>query len=258
MPTPTPAPPLLCAPRRLTRDAAPQLAQARYSTGIKVNPRGGHSASGVGERPGRIADGVRAALADWAQALLLAGLLFLTAIRCTVVGHGGDQADHAGALYPGRRDHDRALCAGAEFSGALRPILLGSVPLAAVGGAVHLPGNPYRPVVGAILLPAAIRLLWFGKRHADAPPTDRIHLPPALVSGARNGFLSGLTGTGDGIFLSPALLRPLAGHAPDRRGAIASTPVNSIAGLAGNLADVRSLPLTPPLWMLAATIGGGV
>src|SRR5688572_26660497 len=43
----------------------------------------------------------------------------------------------------------------------LWPFLLGSVPLAFVGGAIELPGNFYRPLVGIVLLLSAVRLLIF-------------------------------------------------------------------------------------------------
>ncbi len=97
--------------------------------------------------------------------------------------------------------------AGAFDWGALWPFLVGSVPLAVFGGAVHLPGNIYKPVVGIILLIAAIRLLWPTKgKAAPTAGANGLPIPPAVVSGAGIGFLSGLTGTGGGIFLSPLLL----------------------------------------------------
>lgn len=97
--------------------------------------------------------------------------------------------------------------AGAFDWGALWPFLVGSVPLTVFGGAVHLPGNIYKPVVGIILLIAAIRLLWPTKgKAAPTAGANGLPIPPAVVSGAGIGFLSGLTGTGGGIFLSPLLL----------------------------------------------------
>jgi len=158
--------------------------------------------------------------------------------------------------------------AGAFEWRALWPFLVGSVPLAAVGGAVHLPGHIYKPIVGAILLIAAIRLLWptraTGKPVGDAlgtPPAaaDGLPVAPAVASGAGIGFLSGLTGTGGGIFLSPLLL--FTGWLDPRKSAGVSAAfilVNSVAGLAGNLASVRGLPGALPVWALAAMAGGFV
>ncbi|MFO1186770.1 MAG: TSUP family transporter [Alphaproteobacteria bacterium] len=68
--------------------------------------------------------------------------------------------------------------------------------------------------------------------------------------------LSGLTGTGGGIFLSPILL--FAGWASTRNtSGIAAVFIlcNSVAGLAGNFASVRSLPPALPVFAVAVFIG---
>jgi hypothetical protein len=80
---------------------------------------------------------------------------------------------------------------------------------------------------------------------------------PAVASGGGIGLLSGLTGTGGGIFLSPLLL--FTGWAETRETAGVSAAfilVNSVAGLAGNLASVGSLPPELPSWVAAAVLGG--
>ena len=81
---------------------------------------------------------------------------------------------------------------------------------------------------------------------------------PAVGIGAGIGLLSGLTGTGGGIFLSPVLL--LAGWAETRAASGIAAPFilgNSVAGLAGNLSRLASLPSTLPLWIVAV-VGGAV
>ena len=85
------------------------------------------------------------------------------------------------------------------------PFLLGAVPFAFVGGASQLSGAYYRPLVGAFLLASAARLLPPHELASNAEPKP----PPVLadvVCGAAIGLLSGLTGTGGRIFLSPLLL----------------------------------------------------
>ena len=83
------------------------------------------------------------------------------------------------------------------------PFALGSIPLAFVGGALTLPGGAYKMLVAVALLVAASRLLWKSQDHpASAMPKTWV----ALAVGAGLGFLSGLTGVGGGIFLSPLLL----------------------------------------------------
>lgn len=87
----------------------------------------------------------------------------------------------------------------------LWPFAVASIPSAFVGGAITLPGHWYKTIVGFVLLFAAARMLVTSWRRASEPS----HGPPlwaALVAGAIIGLLSGLTGTGGGIFLSPLLL----------------------------------------------------
>ena len=136
------------------------------------------------------------------------------------------------------------------------PFALGSIPMAFVGGAVTLPGQWYRTLVGLVLWAAAVRL-WFDLRLARTP-----HQPPRLVAvccGAGIGLLAGLTGTGGGIFLSPVLL--FMGWAETRQtGGIAAAFIlaNSAAGLAGNPASLQALPSHLPIWATSVLVGGFV
>jgi hypothetical protein len=137
------------------------------------------------------------------------------------------------------------------------PFAVASVPLAFVGGAITLPTTVYKQIVGATLLYAAFRLFFFTQAKADAGATRSVPVTAAILSGALIGFLSGLTGVGGGIFLSPLLL--LMGWADTRRTAGVSAAfilVNSIAGLLGNLSNVQMLPTALPYFALAAVLGG--
>ena len=90
---------------------------------------------------------------------------------------------------------------------AVLPFLLGSIPAAFVGGALTLPSGVYKPLAGLVLLIAAGRLFMTAARAAAAEePAPRVPVVPALGSGAVIGFVSGLVGTGGGIFLTPLLL----------------------------------------------------
>ena len=136
------------------------------------------------------------------------------------------------------------------------PFAAASIPLAFAGGMIQLSTSVYKPLVGLVLLFAAYRLWLDAREKGSAPP----EMPPthvALSVGAGIGLLSGLTGVGGGIFLSPLLL--LMNWADVRRTAAVSAAfvlVNSIAGLAGNIVSVRRLPGAIIVWGIAAVVGG--
>ncbi|MCA9312653.1 MAG: sulfite exporter TauE/SafE family protein, partial [Phycisphaerales bacterium] len=144
------------------------------------------------------------------------------------------------------------------------PFGLCAIPLAFVGGLWRLPADVFRPLIGAVLLFAAVSLLWRTWRAAGqdgergGSEEGRMpRLPVALGAGAGLGLLAGLTGTGGGIFLSPLLI--LCGWAAPRRAAAVSVVfvlLNSIAGLGGVVAESPVLPRALPVYVMAAVAGG--
>jgi uncharacterized membrane protein YfcA len=152
---------------------------------------------------------------------------------------------------------------GGYISGrALLPFLLGSVPLAFLGGSLPVAPALYKKLVGVVLLFAAAGMALTARRAAEADTgraKPQVPTLPAVGIGAVIGLLSGLTGTGGGIFLSPVLL--FAGWAETRAASGLAAPFilgNSIAGLAGNVSRLAALPSTLPLWIGAVVIGGVV
>jgi len=211
---------------------------------------------------------------------LLAACMFLGAVLYSSVGHAGASAYIAlmalfGVAPAVMRPtalvlnilvasliSRRYLRAGLFRWRTLWPFLIGAIPLAFIGGAIHLPGNYYRWIVGVALLIGGARLLWPKRINAQR----EIHDPPVwagVLLGSGIGLLSGLTGTGGGIFLSPIIL--FLGWSDIRTtSGIAATFIlcNSIAGLLGNVTVVQSLPAELPLYaaavVLGAIVGGAI
>jgi uncharacterized membrane protein YfcA len=109
--------------------------------------------------------------------------------------------------------------------------------------------------MGVVLLLSAGRLLWPQPIRSLTEWSDP-PVPLALLIGAMIGLLSGLTGTGGGIFLSPLLLF-LAWSAPKPATGVAAVFVlaNSVSGLLGNLSSVQELPPSLPLFAGAVLLG---
>jgi uncharacterized protein len=208
------------------------------------------------------------------QVLLLAALFLVAAVLYGMVGHAGASAYLAimalvGVAPAVMRPTALVLnilvasIVSLRFAraGFVRPIaalpfLAGSIPAAFVGGAITLPGEVYRPLVGAVLIFAAFR---FGVTASRAGEEFPPHAPllPAVASGTVIGVLAGLTGTGGGIFLTPLLLA--AGWAGTRFAAGTSAIfilANSVSGLAGSIASVGNVPSAIPLWLATVAIGG--
>ncbi|HMO81154.1 MAG TPA: sulfite exporter TauE/SafE family protein [Pyrinomonadaceae bacterium] len=136
------------------------------------------------------------------------------------------------------------------------PFAAASVPMAYIGGTIHLPTDVYKVVLGIVLLLAAARLAWHfeGAEDAKEPPVWL-----ALMIGAVLGLVSGLVGVGGGIFLTPLLL--LLHWARAKTAAAVSAMfilVNSAAGLFGNYPNALSLPGNVWYWVGAAVAGGFV
>jgi uncharacterized protein len=136
------------------------------------------------------------------------------------------------------------------------PFALLSVPAAYLGGYIRLPGSILRIAIGIVLLFSAARLFFRKRDPDDVTP------PPAMVAvpiGAGLGLLSGLTGTGGGIFLTPLLL--FCDWARTKQASAVSALfilVNSIAGLTGFVMAKQSVPKLALTLSTAAVLGGAI
>ncbi|MBX7152319.1 sulfite exporter TauE/SafE family protein [bacterium] len=131
-----------------------------------------------------------------------------------------------------------------------------SIPMAYIGGAIDLHISAYKILVGVVLLFAAFRLfvtsLFKGAEVVNEPPRWA-----SLIGGAGIGLLSGLTGVGGGIFLTPLLI--LFKWSTAKTAAAVSVTfilVNSIAGLAGNWKNANLISEFIPYFAAAVVAGG--
>ncbi|WP_138514688.1 sulfite exporter TauE/SafE family protein [Rhodoferax bucti] len=146
--------------------------------------------------------------------------------------------------------------AGAFSARLFWPLAVASVPMAYIGGTLTLPGHIYKPVVGVLLIYAAVKSFATAKTAATAEIRS-VATPILLAVGAALGLLSGLTGVGGGIFLSPILIFYRWASTKIVSGvAAAFILVNSIAALAGVLTNSYAIPSSLPLWAVAALLGG--
>ncbi len=138
------------------------------------------------------------------------------------------------------------------------PFALASVPMAYLGGGLAVHATIYKVLVGLALIFAAAHVVLRNKAVPDGVASvDGPSVPAALTAGGVIGFISGLTGVGGGIFLSPVLI--MLGWAGLRRTAALSAVfilVNSLAGLAGYLQKGGSLPEHMGIWTVAVLSGG--
>lgn len=213
---------------------------------------------------------------DTGTIVALGGLMFIAAMLYSSVGHGGASAYlGAMALFGVLPEVMKptalalnilvALIASVKFYRAgffswniFWPFALGAVPFAFIGGSITLPVAIYRSVVGVVLIYAAYRLFLTTRQDTSKEVTG-IPILGAIVIGAGIGFLSGLTGVGGGIFLSPLLL--LMGWAKTKTTSAVSAAfilVNSIAGLAGHISSVALVPGAIPGWAVATGVGGWI
>ena len=136
------------------------------------------------------------------------------------------------------------------------PFALLSVPAAYFGGYLQPSAGVLRILIGLVLLFSAVRLFL---RKRDPETTNPPSKPVAVGVGAGLGFLSGLTGTGGGIFLTPLLL--FCKWAVIRQAAAVSALfilVNSIGGLIGYFTAVHTIPTLGVYLAIPAIIGGTV
>lgn len=212
-----------------------------------------------------------------ATAILIILAIFIVAVMYSSVGHGGASGYLAVMAFLGvMPDVTRPtalvlnlfvasiatyqFCRAGFFSwNTLWPFAAASIPMAFIGGMIHLPTNVYKIILGIVLMLAALRLAW---KLMAGKEIRQPNILIALTIGAIIGLLSGLVGVGGGIFLTPILL--LANWAETKTAAGVSAAfilVNSASGLLGNWllgkgTMLSTLPQEVWFWIGAAVVGG--
>lgn len=135
------------------------------------------------------------------------------------------------------------------------PFVVASIPLAFIGGYWRIHASTFFVVLGICLIVAAL-LLWLQPTRIAGAKSDNILLNAAL--GGSVGFLSGLVSIGGGIFLSP-VLHLINWDDAKRISALASLfiLVNSVSGLAGQLARSAAIDWQFIVPLLLAVLAGG-
>jgi len=144
----------------------------------------------------------------------------------------------------------------------LFPYLLGSIPLAFIGGSLPIEKEIFEILLFLVLLIAGILLLRNFKSYDDKLSSYRkIPIFISISIGGILGFISGIVGIGGGIFLSPILFLLKVAH-PKHIVTTASLfiLINSISGIIGQLTKNTVLYELQNYWYLLAVvfIGGQV
>ena len=152
------------------------------------------------------------------------------------------------------------------------PVAAGSIPCAMLGGSLPLQPRTIELVVALVLFGVAVQLLIPQKLPREPEPNSDSDLKSfhkgffqifsswkmTLVA-AGIGLLSGCTGVGGGVFLTPILIA--LRKAPIKTIAAVTAPfilVNSLAGLAGSILGDQRVPPLAPTFMIAAILGGAI
>ena len=144
----------------------------------------------------------------------------------------------------------------------LLPYLIGSIPLAYIGGSLPIEKEIFEILLFLVLLFAGSLLLFNFKSYDVINQSYRkIPIGISVLIGGIIGFVSGVVGIGGGIFLSPILFL-LKNAKPKHIVTTASLfiLINSISGIIGQLTKNEVLDQIKDYWylLIAVLIGGQI
>ncbi len=212
--------------------------------------------------------------------IILSILFFVTAILYSSVGFGGGSAYLALLLISGvpyfifpilalscyiivvSGNCFNYIRAGNLNLRLLIPYLIGSMPLAFIGGSLPIEKKLFEILLFLVLTIAGILLLLNFRSYDDKEESYRkIPIIISILIGGILGFISGIVGIGGGVFLSPILFLIKAGR-PKHIVTTASLfiLINSLSGIVGQLTKNVVISEIPNYWflLLAVLVGGQV
>jgi len=144
----------------------------------------------------------------------------------------------------------------------LIPYLIGSIPLAFIGGSLPVEKEFFEILLFVVLTVAGVLLLFkFNSYDEKIEIFRKIPIIISILIGGILGFISGVAGVGGGIFLSPILFLLKAGK-PKHIVTTASLfiLINSLSGIFGQLTKSTVLNEIQNYWFLflAVLIGGQI
>ena len=144
----------------------------------------------------------------------------------------------------------------------LIPYLIGSIPLAFIGGSLQIDKSLFEIFLFLVLSLAGILLLFKFKSYDDNEENyKKIPIIISIFIGSLLGLISGVVGIGGGIFLSPILFLLRAGK-PKHIVTTASLfiLINSLSGIFGQLTKNAVFNEISNFWLLflAVLIGGQI
>lgn len=207
----------------------------------------------------------------------LAALFFLVAVLYSSVGHAGASGYLAAMALLGfapEQMRPTALALNILVGGIglyrynkanfvpwekVLPFVIASIPCAYFSAQWKIPKETYSMLLAGLLLVASIGSWRSGiiiERVGESLTSKSIPIYIALLIGAAIGCLSGITGTGGAIFLTPLLLFFSWAHTREASGlSVAFVWLNSIAAIIGLLKSQQTLPDALPLWLVAVALG---
>ena len=139
----------------------------------------------------------------------------------------------------------------------IAPFILASIPMAYLGGMLHLPKFLFYMLLLISLILAAARL-YFPRTARPFSLNQKNRLLLSLGGGALLGLVAGITGIGGGVYLVPLVI--LLGLGTAKEAAACGTFfiwVNSVSGLLARV-QYNSIDLGPYLPLVIAAVVGGM